>query len=283
MTTIVQRDFFPDVAKLETQLEFIEATETNNYERLREISERFASTSHTPVSATPSTFETPPGTPLATAKLKRADNTTPINQKSLGNQTDPLTAPDTKKAKPEDGKSLDQFLFKYHSEDDASFEEILDKSAKEHQRKHAWLYVMEKEYQNSSSLPSSGQRLAITDGPSASSGQGGRHDGSGVETWNYTAKNSLMYIPEGVEDSVKESLDKAIKHREIVHSNTRLSRDFLHKTSAAFVKTVEGQDGPSSKASHDKVGVDGKVLAESETPRVNGYGFLATPQIHPGM
>ncbi len=33
----------------------------------------------------------------------------------------------------------------------------------------------------------------------------------------------------------------------------------------------------------EKVGVDGKIITESdETPKVNGFGFVATPQIHPG-
>lgn len=48
LTTIVRRDFFPDVPKLEAQLEFIEATETNDYERLRAISERFPTSLNTP-------------------------------------------------------------------------------------------------------------------------------------------------------------------------------------------------------------------------------------------
>ena len=48
LTTIVRRDFFPDIPKLEAQLEFIEASEANDYERLRAISERFPTTIHTP-------------------------------------------------------------------------------------------------------------------------------------------------------------------------------------------------------------------------------------------
>ena len=48
LTKIVRRDFFPDVPKLEAQLEFIEASEANDYERLRAISERFPTTQRTP-------------------------------------------------------------------------------------------------------------------------------------------------------------------------------------------------------------------------------------------
>ena len=48
LTKIVRRDFFPDVPKLEAQLEFIEASEANDYVRLRAISERFPTTQRTP-------------------------------------------------------------------------------------------------------------------------------------------------------------------------------------------------------------------------------------------
>ena len=42
MNKIIRRDYFPDVHKLEAQLEFIEATESNDPVKLREISERYA-------------------------------------------------------------------------------------------------------------------------------------------------------------------------------------------------------------------------------------------------
>ena len=218
---------------------------------------------------------------MTRAKLKRSKDTTVI-QEVVSGEADSEVVPDAKKAKPEDSKSLDQFLFKYHSEDDAAFEEILDKSVEEQRRNHTWLYEKEREYQSSLPLPSSQDRLAITDGSETTSDRPIGGECSGVRTWDYTAKNTLMYIPEGVVDSVNESMDKSIKRREIVHSNTRLSRDFMRKTSAALAQAAEGEDAPGYKSSNDKVGVDGRVLAESATPKVNGYGFVATPQIHPG-
>ena len=42
MKKIIRRDFFPDVHKLEAQLAYIEASENNDLEKLREISERYA-------------------------------------------------------------------------------------------------------------------------------------------------------------------------------------------------------------------------------------------------
>ncbi len=42
MKKIIRRDYFPDVQKLEAQLAYIEATESNDPVKLREISERYA-------------------------------------------------------------------------------------------------------------------------------------------------------------------------------------------------------------------------------------------------
>lgn len=180
-------------------------------------------------------------------------------------------------------------MAKYQSEDDASFGELMEKAAEKHRQKHAWLRAKEIEYANTLSLEGPEKTLAITDG-SESGGSGERkmveHRPAGVKTWNYTAKNTLMYIPEGVELSTKQLVQKATKGREIVHSNTRLSREFIKKREATVRAMATGDEGEggvaSSKTKSDKIGVDGKTLMPGETPSVNGYKFVATPQIHPG-
>ena len=53
LSHIIQRDFFPDIPKLQAQMEFIEATETNDFDRLRQISERFSTSTRTPMAGTP--------------------------------------------------------------------------------------------------------------------------------------------------------------------------------------------------------------------------------------
>ena len=207
--------------------------------------------------------------------------------------------PEAKKLKPEESKGLDQFLSKYQSEDDASFGELMDKAAEEHRLKHAWLRAKEEEYSNATTmLEAPEQRLAITDGrdtdvESGSEGGvvGGARGGAsvveqrraGLDSWSYTAKNTLMYIPDGVEQSTKELVEKATKGREILHSNTRLSREFLRKREAALQAKAGREEGEGGlKTKSDKIGVDGKTLLPGETPSVNGYKFVATPQIHPG-
>lgn len=223
-----------------------------------------------PSAATPATFETPLSGRTTAGKH-------PHPHQAAGCSTDSMAtdgAPDPKK-KPED-YSLDRFLAKYESEDDASFAEIMVKTKEEHRAKHAWLYEKEKEYMQSVEAPE--QLLAITDG----SEDGGRDkklpERSGVKSWTYTVKNTLMYIPDGLERSTLEKVSDPSKKREVVHSNTRLSSAFVHKMHSALKGTGEGE----AKGSKDKVGIDGKVLDPSSSPQVNGYGFVATPQIQPG-
>ena len=173
---------------------------------------------------------------------------------------------------------LDSFLSKYHSEDDASFNELVEKDQQKHREKYSWLYNKEKE-QNLESNEQ--QQLAITDSENTSSTMKAiEYRPAGVKTWSYTAKNSLMYIPEGMEISVQEALQGSSKPREIVHENTRLSKEFLTKTQKSFsgVSNISKKD-----AVPEKVGVDGLVVNSSDAPNVNGYGFVATPDIRPGM
>ena len=190
--------------------------------------------------------------------------------------------PDSKKQKLEEGKGLDRFLSQYQSEDDASFGELMEKAREERQQKYAWLYEKEREYNSEIALEGPEERLAITDGREKE-GAKTMVRGSSVKTWGYTNKNSLMYIPEGVELSAKERVEKATEGREVVHSNTRLSREFLKKTQSALLKAVGGAEGSGKgQSANDKIGVDGKTFGPADTPQVNGYGFVATPQIHPG-
>ena len=195
--------------------------------------------------------------------------------------------PPPKVAKPEDSKSLDAFLHKYHSEDDAAFGEIMEKEEAKRRVKYAWMYERE-------ALAESMNRPAITSGREDNMRlEGGSEplaitDGNDTEKrgeirmWNYTAKNSLMYIPDGVELSAEELIKRG-KGREIKQNNTRLSRDFLKKMAAAGAAgETEGVEDRQKQLQKEKIGIDGKQMSVLDTPRVQGYGFVGTPQIQPG-
>lgn len=201
------------------------------------------------LASTPSTFETP---------LHDAD--------SSGHSEGIVKEQPAKN--PGDAKSLDAFFSKYQSEDDASFIEIMEKTQQKHREKYSWMY--DKEDTVTPALESSQQPLAIEDST----------ENKAIATWNYTARNTLMYIPHGVEDSFDEKLAKNQK-KVILHTNTRLPREFLqHQLMKAKGEAHSQSD--TVQAARERIGIDGKQVLAQESPKVNGYGFLATPNIHPG-
>ena len=235
--------------------------------------------------ATPSTFETPLHDQTPHVGSTPSASSTKGGTSSLSSDG----ARDSKQLKPED-HTLDRFLSKFESEDDASFSEIMEKTQAQQRAQYAWLFEKEKEYGRSLGAPE--PVLAITDGTEG--GREGQESGkmmavakrepekrSGVESWTYTVKNTLMYVPDGLERSAMEKVAEPDKKREVVHSNTRLSGGFL-RNMHGVMKTVTGEGEGGGGKSKDKVGVDGKVLDPSDSPQVNGYGFVATPQIQPG-
>ncbi|PKK25967.1 DiGeorge syndrome critical region gene 14 [Columba livia] len=100
---------------------------------------------------------------------------------------------------------------------------------------------------------------------------------AGLETWEYTARNTLMYYPTGVPD--KDDVFK--KPREVVHRNTRFVKDpFCQAVSKSQLQQAAALNAQYKQG---KVGPDGKELIPQESPKVNGYGFVATPSPAPGV
>ncbi|XP_067106585.1 splicing factor ESS-2 homolog [Osmerus mordax] len=257
---IIQRDFFPDVTKLQAQKDYLEAEECGDLEKMREISIRYGSSmaKSTPRSTapyvTPSSFETPeirPATPSAKHRTgtKGGDG---VNKEEGEEKELPC---------------LDRFLAKNTSEDNASFEQIMELADDKEKARHSWLYEAEAEYkqrrEENLALPSSEkQALECVK--------------AGLETWEYKAKNALMYYPEGVKD---DNLFK--KPREVMHKNTRFIGDPFSK--ALNKCQIQQAAALNAQFKQGKVGPDGKELIPHEGPTVNGYGYEGSPSPGPGV
>ncbi|CAI9570347.1 unnamed protein product [Staurois parvus] len=239
---IIQRDFFPDVEKLRAQKEYLEAEESGDLEKMRQIAIKFGTSGklsrETPLPyVTPATFETPagiPGTPLA-AKHRTGDE-------AEGEKTEEES---------QELPSLDNFLAKHTSEDNASFEQIMEVAKEKEKARNSWLYEAEEEYkqrfQNNLALPSA-ELQAIESGK------------AGLDTWEYKTHNTLMYYPAGVPDN--DVIFK--KPREVVHRNTRFQKDPF---SQALSKTQLQQAAAlNAQYKQGKVGPDGKELIPQESP-----------------
>ena len=139
--------------------------------------------------------------------------------------------------------SLDAFLARYNSEDNASFEQLHRREARHRQRAAAWLRVPEAQ---NARLLEAAQRTAATGAPGAS-----------LLTWPYHAKNTMFYQPDGVEAAEVS----AVQGRAVCHSATR------------FEEKEEAGDGGGTgkKRARDA------VLREYEFVRSDGSTPGATP------
>nr|XP_020016301.1 protein DGCR14 isoform X3 [Castor canadensis] len=261
---VIQRDFFPDVEKLQAQKEYLEAEENGDLERMRQIAIKFGSAlgkmsrEPPPPYVTPATFETPEvHTGSGVVGNKPRPQGRGMEDGEVGEEEEKEPLP-----------SLDVFLSRYTSEDNASFQEIMEVAKEKSRARHAWLYQAEEEFEkrqkDNLELPSA-ERQAIESSQ------------AGVEAWKYKAKNSLMYYPDGVPD--EEQLFK--KPRQVVHKNTRFLRDPFSQA----LSRSQLQQAAALNAQHKqgKVGPDGKELIPQESPRVGGFGFVATPSPAPGV
>lgn len=201
------------------------------------------------------------------------------NKRESTDSTSMPPPPPMKILKPEESKTLDVFLNKYNSEDDSSFDEIMEKEDIRRREKYAWMYERESIANKPAITSGRDTTLAITDGKDIGRSVDNHGD---IKMWKYTAKNTLMYIPDGVEFSPAELIKRG-KGKEIKCNNTRLSRDFLKQMAETGTpdEQTTGVDR-QKQLMKEKIGVDGKQMGVSESPNVQGYGFVATPQINPG-
>ncbi|KAF8788696.1 Splicing factor ESS-2 like protein [Argiope bruennichi] len=260
MEKIITRDFFPDLPKLKAQNAYLDAMEKGDIARIQEIQLAYRLTDSTRSKIqsersavfTPSTFETPEIKPIDSPSRAESEINLPISTE-----------------KPEKCQaSLDKFLGETTSEDNASFQQLMERSDEAHRQKYPWLYKDEKEESkkvtNMLALPSSEPEFKKPE----------------LVTWAYKNKNALMYIPDGVELTAEERL--AVGQKEINHSGTRFEGGAPFAAEAHKEALAEAA-AHQAKMKEGKVGIDGKEILPNESPQVNGYGFVGTPLPEPAV
>lgn len=256
---IIQRDFFPDLEKLKAQNEYIEAVEQNDRKKMRELYEKYSlERPNTERLASPATFETP---------VHRETN---INDTPTSNISNESKSRENEKKTDERKIGLDEFFCDNTSEDNASFEEILVDNEKKHRLKYAWLYKPETEPEFLAIKEGGDKPLAI---------ESGNKKKPFLDTWSYKNKNYIMYIPDGVELTSEEKIELAKKKQEVVHANTRLKVNPFNEQQNQ--QTINELAKAQSKTKDGKIGIDGKEIIRTDTPRINGYTIVASPAPSP--
>lgn len=269
MGKIIERDFFPDLEKLRAQNDYLEALERNDIQRIRELYAKYSS-GRAPSRndyASPATFETPIDSRPSDDDARPSS---PIDTRDPEEIINSVQTPNINESKPK--LRLDSYLNSHTSEDNQSFQEIIKESEIQHRQKHSWLYKGEEMNETKSKtlmLPSIEEQASIKDRP------------FNLDTWTFRSKNYIMYVPDGVDLSDSEKIELAHKKQEINHSSTRLAKCPFDETQNK--ETIQGLAISQSRVHEGKIGVDGKELTFSDTPKVNGFSFVKTPSPAPGV
>ncbi len=279
LENIITRDFFPDLEKLRTQQEILEAKQANDVQKLREIETRLQSS----VRRTTSEYRETPG----------RENERNIEAAMRGESQTEHTGDSTEKNETniDSSLTLDKFLNKFTSEDNSSFGTIIQTMNEKKREKYKWIYDQEEKVK---------EKLLLLEAGENSTRQASLTMGA------YKVANSLMYVPEGAPLSAEEEQQQVKRgDKEISHSNTRLERVPVFKKPpsrepaevAPLWTMLDAPDrtllderrralnmGPGPDGSYDLDALRATPARDiPASPRVNGYGFVSTPSPSPSQ
>ena len=231
---IVEKDFFPELSKLKLRTSYLDALETNDLEKLRDIQ----------------------------MQLEKKDN-----EGLYENEED-------KSKSKQETSSLNGFLYKNTSEDNASFEKLMELTRKKQHEKYAWLFEKQKE------LNDKPDEILYLKSPLESD-----NVSKPLQTWPYKARNALMYTPDGVEASVEEEIkSKGNKKQIIEHKNTRFYENPFDNYASQTAMIKATRDHANLQKAVGKIGIDGKLeQTDDSLANIRGYTFVATPSPAPGV
>lgn len=150
------------------------------------------------------------------------------------------------KLSPRENESLDQYLARVISEDDASFAELLQKDRERIRERCRQFFLGQIKHQASDQIEFKKPKNFALEG-----------------------QNSLMYVPEGLEQ------DNIIKPN-VRHANTRISKELVDSLNEkASLKVIQSELTKNRTEAPNKVDLYGKTILD---PHVGlEYGLISTP------
>ncbi|GAQ09056.1 hypothetical protein ALT_6377 [Aspergillus lentulus] len=286
LSQIIARDYFPGLLEEQVKQEYLDALESKDKAWIMSSKKKLTDLLKTPgrartvprLDGTERPHDTPTGRQGDTPRSVISTTTTAMSESA------PKDIPDVSNL------GLMAFQAKYTSEDNESFNKLLDKQNAKRQEKYAWLWSGNK-------IPTARQIAHRQREAKRIAAQGGSTERrlaiktdldarpAKPDTWKSRPENSLMFMPSSIEDTHEtisqkaESVSRAEPKR-VVHENTRLPEPGVH----------EGNDVPPSPSiSAIKDAIAGRprlteseaVYGGGETPRVNGYAFVDEDEPEP--
>ena len=294
LSSIITRDFFPGLAETRAQQEYLNALEANNPAWIAEAGQNLRQ-AMTPGprqrrSTRNSRFSTPSATPLRAAD-------TPVGL--VGGDTPCSVAGSevsTTNTKPEidtSSLSLDAFQSKYTSEDNESFNVLLDKQNARRREKHAYLWVGENKIPSARQIAHRTREQNLLANKLAAETAAGRELApisvgatdsrpAKPDAWKLTngPANTFMFPASSVDEqglqTVVETRENASKMgpKSTVYANTRfrlaaLGEDVGSVPPSPSLDTSIIDRRDAARAARSETEYSG-----GETPRVNGYAYV---------
>lgn len=313
LSHIIARDFFPGLLETQAKQEYLDALESKDRGWIHSAKRNLADAMRTPAPGanvrrrTESGSGSVAGTPVhghGPSPAGRADET----PRGWGGET-PVSVVEGTGAERRDmpdvsNMGLLAFQAKYTSEDNESFNKVLDKQNARRREKHAWLWRENK-------IPSARQIAYHQRETRRITAQGGNPEMTLIkkdesaqpaiktdldarpakpDAWKSRPDNSLMFHPSSIEDThetIQQKAEAASRAgpKRTLYQNTRL----LDADAAAAADAATVPPSPSLSAIQDAIAgrprlsesESASAVAGGETPRVNGYAFVDEDEPEP--
>ncbi|VDN89695.1 unnamed protein product [Brugia pahangi] len=267
---IIVRDYFPELPKLKAQKEYLDAVAANDLTKIRELQLRYSTkrtirrTSPIIATASPAVFD--PNTPGPSASYAEPR----VGKSEKGSPA--------KKKKKDENLTVDTYLNKFTSEDNASFEELALLHKKKEQIRNAWMYEAEKKHnqelitRGNELMKAADEQIMISLAAGAASAKPKE-----LDNWSYKARNIVHFHPEEAPLTLEEHLQRQKANQRIINKiATRFSEEVnKEKRQVTAVKGMLQQTVMNA----GKVDITGRE-AGSKTGIVE---LIATPLLTPGV
>jgi protein DGCR14 len=307
LSKIVARDFFPGLHEVQSQQEYLNALESNDEswiaeagQKLRHAMTPFPGSRHRR-SARNSRFTTPAATPPHTGIAPPLADKTPIGwtggatPSSVAGSEYSTTSSTQRDEIDTSTLSLSAFQSKYTSEDNESFNTLLDTQNATRRQKHAHLWTPDNKIPSARQIAyrAREQRLlaqkaeveAANDGKELVPLVAGATDARPAkpDSWRRTKPDNALMFPAGSVDEdgidtvaqVREANSKA-RPKGVNYENTRFASQALNKESTDGFVPPSPSLNTSIIARRDaaRAARSETEYSGGETPRVNGYAYV---------
>ncbi|KAF2754484.1 hypothetical protein EJ05DRAFT_541082 [Pseudovirgaria hyperparasitica] len=296
---IIKRDFFPGLLETETQHEYLDAISSRDSQWIAEAERKLTEVmtprpdgrrgrrgvSMTPARAMESAGETPRGW----------TGDTPRTQVDEGGKTGEAAEKDKK---PHLNMSLGEFQATYTSEDNESFNAVLDRENEKKRKQNgylwagnripskrqlAWHAARSSQEEDENAIEAQHNNLIKPSSSTTTTLIRTTHapdprPASLTHRPSSTPTNAILFPPSSIEHTHPTTLDAALSRslmppKRTIYTNTRLAPDPLHPSSIPPASpSLSAIDAAIARRPRPSLSLPGSSGAE--TPRVNGYAFV---------